>query len=160
MYFFHTFLNVFFRILLLVHEWTAPKSVPKIVFLHILTCVFFRLPWHFTNEPPPRFPDLLPCFLLRGFLRWPILVFEHLMHCFFTIRKDFQESSSRIMRDDKLSEWWNTFQALGTAQTTDSYTISIDSPTPTGLLVSQHGRAPHLKLPPWRHLFCTERLQT
>ena len=41
-------------------------------------------------------------FLLRGFLKSPILGFDHLTHCFATTRRGFHDLSSRIMKDEKL----------------------------------------------------------
>ena len=60
------------------------KNAPKIHIFAYSVTVFSAAPSQFTNEPPPRFLGLLPCFPLRGFLRLLILGLERFLSLFFT----------------------------------------------------------------------------
>ena len=71
------------------------------IFLHRFRPVYrVRI---FMNHPQPRFSGLFPRFLLRGFLRLPIVDFEPSRAKITKARSTFQASSSREVKDGKIS---------------------------------------------------------
>ena len=91
-----------------IHIGTLTKMIKNLqkiqnvrIFLHRFRPVYrIRI---FMNHPQPRFSGLFPRFLLRGFLRLPIVDFEPSRAKITKARSTFQASSSREVKDGKIS---------------------------------------------------------
>ena len=79
------------------------KIVKKKQISHTFASFSTGLRCIFMNHPQPRFSALFLRFLLRGFLRLPIVDFEPSGAKITKARSTFQASSSREVKDGKLS---------------------------------------------------------
>ena len=90
-----------------IHTGTLTKMINKssknTTFTHTFASISTGLWCIFMNHPQPRFSGLFPRFLLRGFLRLPIVDFEPSRAKITKARSTFQASSSREVKDGKLS---------------------------------------------------------
>ena len=75
---------------------SSPTGIKKTVRTCFFSSFSSRVPSIFLHVPSARFSGLLPRFLLRGFLKLPIVGFYHLPHSFYTFKSRFRKAMDAI----------------------------------------------------------------